>query len=171
MNFTFTIRSIYLNILILIRQNSYYSKKFCRVLSLGFLILLFSWMGVVSSAFAANVPVGPQTNVPMSTVTSWGWRVVYQGTFADAPAISTVFAGVNPSDYVMYAAAPVGATSYSLLAAARASDVRTYTSVNTTISANGTLWYYNGYSIGFTPLGTTISQGSADVNIPAAFTK
>ncbi len=164
MNFTFTIRIIYHKIFMLIRQNTYYSKKFCRALSPSLLILLFSWMGVVSSAFAANVPVGPQTNVAMSTVTSWGWRVVYQGTFADAPAISTVFAGVNPSDYVMYAAAPVGATSYSLLAAARASDVRTYTSVNTTISANGTLWYYNGYSIGFTPLGTTISQGSADVN-------
>ncbi len=92
-------------------------------------------------ASAATVPFGPQTNVPISTVTgAWGWTLVYQGSYADTVPISTLFVGVNPQDYVMYAAAPVGATSFTVLAAARASDVRTQTPLNGLTNSNGVGW-------------------------------
>lgn len=116
-------------------------------------------------SYAAFIPWGVQENVPVSTVTgTWGWQVAYSGTYAtfDVP-ISTVFAGIPAGSYVMYAARPVGAQNYTLLAAAPLSDVQTYTPWNTTTTANGAEWYYNGGSMGFAGLGDVISQGSADI--------
>lgn len=112
------------------------------------------------------VPVGVQQNVPVALVTgAWGWSVAYQGTYGtfDVP-ISTLFAGVLPGDYVMYAARPTGSANFTLLAATIESDARAYTKLNTTTTSNGAQWYYNGFSIGFAGLGDTIIQSSADVS-------
>src|SRR5205085_5512737 len=57
-----------------------------------------------------------------------------------------------------------GSETFDVLAAALASDVRTYTAYNQTHSANGSEWYYNAYSIGFAGLGDTIYQSEADTN-------
>ncbi len=127
--------------------------------------LLAAIIAVSASASAAlYYPNGVQTNVPVTTVTGGEWTLVYQGLYSDsAVPISTVFAGVNPGDYLLYAAKPVGATEFTLLAAAPASDVRTHTSQNETTLSNGVEWYYNGGSIGFAAEGDAILQNSADI--------
>ncbi len=102
--------------------------------------LLAAIIAVSASASAAlYYPSGVQTNVPVATVTGGEWTLVYQGLYSDmAVPISTVFAGVNPGDYLLYAAKPVGATEFTLLAAAPASAVMTQTGPsNQTTSSNG----------------------------------
>ena len=118
---------------------------------------------VLDQAHASFIPVGVQENVSVSTVQgSWGWQVAYSGLYRDNVSIADVFAAVPAGSYVMYAARPVGALNYTLLAAASESDARTYTSLNTTTTANGAQWYYNGWSMGFAGLGDSITQNSAD---------
>ncbi len=116
-------------------------------------------------AHAAYVPYGVQQNVSVATVTgAWGWQIAFSNDYStgDTP-ISTVFANVPAGSYVMYAARPVGAENYTLLAAAPLAAAQTYTSLDTTTTANGAQWYYNGYSMGFAGLGDTIFQDSADL--------
>ena len=118
---------------------------------------------VLDEAHASFIPVGVQENVSVSTVQgSWGWQVAYSGLYRDNVSIADVFAAVPAGSYVMYAARPVGAENYTLLAAASETDARTYTSLNTTTTANGAQWYYNGWSMGFAGLGDSITQYSAD---------
>jgi hypothetical protein len=116
-------------------------------------------------AHGSFVPYGVQENVPVSTVTgSWGWQVAYSDVYGSGDvSISTLFASVPAGSYVMYAARPVGAANYTLLAAALESDARSYTARNTTTTANGAEWYYNGGSMGFAGLGDIITQNSADI--------
>lgn len=111
------------------------------------------------------IPVGVQENVPVATVTgAWGWYINYQGLYdARNVPIADLFAGVQPTDFVMYAARPTGAANFTLLAAGLAADVRTVTAINATTTSNGLVWYYNDQSIGFAGLGDTINQDSADV--------
>jgi PEP-CTERM motif len=119
---------------------------------------------------AVTIPVGVQQNIPISTVTAtWGWSLVYQGTYDQTVSITTLFAGVQPGDYIMYAARPVGSLILTLLAAADEADVRTVTAQHQTTASNGAEWYYNGGSIGFTAAGQTIYQNSADVNSSGQF--
>ena len=118
---------------------------------------------VLDEAHASFIPVGVQENVSVNTVQgSWGWQVAYSGLYRDNVSIADVFAAVPAGSYVMYAARPVGAENYTLLAAASETDARTYTSLNTTTTANGAQWYYNGWSMGFAGLGDSITQYSAD---------
>ncbi|MCX6840380.1 MAG: hypothetical protein NTX35_21575, partial [Verrucomicrobia bacterium] len=124
--------------------------------------------GIISFApvSAQNfIPVGVQENVPVATVTgTWGWYVNYQGFYGDfGVPIADLFAGVQPTDYIMYAARPTGAANFTLLAAGLAADVQTVTAINATTTSNGAQWYYNNQSLGFAGLGDTISQSSADV--------
>ena len=140
------------------------SKSFRSLLlsavSLTGLLLAFS-----EASATVTVPFGVQQNIPFSTVTNtWGWTLTYQGTYNQTVALSTLYAGVNPGDYVMYAARPVGSSVITLLAAANEADVRTVTAWNQTTASNGAEWYYNGGSIGFAGAGLTIHQNNADVN-------
>jgi hypothetical protein len=126
-----------------------------------FVPALFLFAGQVRADY---VPSGVQTNVPVSTVLGGGWSIVFQDTYADnGTLISTVFAGVSPGDYVMLAARPVGSDTFTLLAAGLDSDVQYYTPYNTTHTANGVNWYYNGASMGFAGAGQSIYQSDADI--------
>ncbi len=110
------------------------------------------------------IPVGIQQNVPFSTVTgAWGWTLVYQGTYNQTATVAELYAGVNPGDYIMYAARPIGSPTITLLAAADEADVRRVTARNQTTTSNGASWYYNGGSIGFARLGDEINQNTADI--------
>jgi hypothetical protein len=130
-----------------------------------FFLAVLASLAIASQARAVTVPVGVQTNVPVSTVTAWGWTTVYHDTYATKGVpISTLFAGVPPGSYVMYAAKPTGSNTFTLLAAALESDVRAYTPPNTPHVANGAGWYYNNASMGFAGLGQAIYQGTADLN-------
>lgn len=137
---------------------------------------LVSFAGIALGSFASDaqaaafVPFGVQQNVSYTTVTdTWGWSLIYQGTYNQTVAISTVFTGVRSGDYIMYAAREVGSGTIALLAAAPEADVRRVTARNQTTSSNGVEWYYNGGSIGFAGAGQTILQNSADVNSTGNF--
>lgn len=138
--------------------------KLSSLLNTCFLSLLFCTANAAPSA--PYVPVGVQLDVPVSTVINdWGWSVVYQGLYKEeAVPISTLFAGVNSTDYVMYAARETGAENFALLAATLASDAWTITVDNGTTTSNGAEWYYNSQSLGFAGLGDLIQQSSADVS-------
>ena len=129
------------------------------------LVCGFALLGAMVTVNAQSIiPSGVQQNVAISTVTgAWGWTIAYEDTYANpSVSIATMFANVPTGDYVMLAAAPVGSSTFTLLAAALQSDVQTYTPINTPHAANGAEWYYNGYSIGFAGLGDSINQFEAD---------
>ncbi|NRR33454.1 PEP-CTERM sorting domain-containing protein [Oxalobacteraceae bacterium] len=56
-----------------------------------------------------------------------------------------------------------GTDVIEVAAAATLADIQTYTGQDQTHAANGSEWYYNGWSMGFAGLGLTIYQTSADV--------
>lgn len=132
-------------------------KKLC---SAAFLTTILT-----SSAIAGNIPIGVQNDVDYNTVLSnWGWEVIYRGDYSASGNISDLFPGVTNGDYLMLAAIEDGSSSFDILAAALFEEVTTYTPYNTTHTANGSEWYYNGGSMGFAGLGDTIVQSSADIN-------
>jgi hypothetical protein len=132
-------------------------------MKLALCVILAASASSIFALAATYLPVGPQQNVPVSAVTNGGWTLVYSGTYNLSAPISTVFNGVQPDQWVMYAARPIGSTTFTLLAAAPASDVMAQTAHNATTTSNGSEWYFNGGSIGFAPLGSTILQSSADI--------
>ena len=118
---------------------------------------------LAATASAAVIPVGPQNDVALSTVTgAWGWTLNYQGAYNQFADLSTLFAGVDQDDYVMLAGIVTGSDTIDVLAAAKLSDVMTYTPLNTPHLANGANWYFNGNSMGFAGAGDSINQTSAD---------
>lgn len=118
-----------------------------------------------SADAAVFIPYGVQQNVLFTTVTeTWGWTLVYQGTYSETVGIDELYDGVFQNDYIMYAARPVGSPTITLLAAADEADVRTVTAPNQTTPSNGAEWYYNDRSLGFAGEGLLILQNTADTN-------
>jgi hypothetical protein len=127
-------------------------------------VVLALLLGGVEQIMAAIIPVGVQNDVSYSTVVNnWGWSEVYRGDYRDTVSLATMFGGAS-GEYIMIAATRKGSGTFELLAAAKKSDVFTYTAYNATHTANGVEWYYNGGSMGFAGLGKTIHQSSADIN-------
>ncbi|MEO0531778.1 MAG: hypothetical protein AAF266_14555 [Planctomycetota bacterium] len=130
-----------------------------------FAVLLGLIASTASQVGAAPfVPVGPQNDIPIATVTDqWGWSLIYDGAYGefDIP-IETVFGAAQ--DFVMLGAYLDGTDTLEVLAAARTDDVLSFTPLNTPRSANGAVWYYNGNSMGFAGAGDTIRQSTADTN-------
>jgi len=110
-------------------------------------------------------PSGPQNNVSLSSVLAGGWSIIYQGGYGNFVG-GGAFAGAD--QYLMLASMENGTGVLSLLAEAKTSDVLQVTGVNQTHLANGTYWYNNGSSMGFTPT-SAISQNSADTQNAPGF--
>ena len=122
-------------------------------------------LGATGSANAAFIPVGPQSDISVATVTgTWGWSVCWTGLFgSSSTSVASALAGCS-GDYLMMASRVVGSATFDLLAAAPTADVifNTGTS-NTTHNANGTEWYFNdSWSWGFAPGGDSVSRNSCD---------
>ena len=126
--------------------------------------------GQICSAGACAVgvtygPVGPQTNVPVSTVTTGGWTQCYTELYnADIP-ITTVLAAC-PKAKLMLSCRPTGSTTLQLLAWAPRVDVIFDTGTgNTPHNANGSGWYFSGaYSCGFAKAGDPINRSTCDLD-------
>lgn len=132
-----------------------------KVVQLGVVLAALLGMGA-SGVAAAVIPYGVANDVSYDTVVNdWGWTVAYRGNYADMATLADVFANAK-GEYIMLAAIRDGSATFDVLAAARKSDVFTYTTRNATHEANGAEWYFNGYSMGFAGLGDTIYQNSAD---------
>ena len=123
---------------------------------------------VAPQAMAATyTPVGPQTNVALSTVTGGGWTLCYSAAMAiplgtSASAATAACGG----DQIMLAARATGSDTLLALAWAQKEDALFNTGANTgvTHTANGSAWYNSdGWSWGFAPAGQGVEKYPCDV--------
>jgi len=132
--------------------------------------------GALVSPVAANAagdyyPSGPQTNVPLSTVTGGGWTLCWSQDYgANGSSIANILAGTDSGSVTSCDGARLLLTGWAksdptllpVLAAAPKADILTETSNNGTTLSNGTYWYYTpNMSIGYSP-NDQINQNSCD---------
>jgi hypothetical protein len=126
-------------------------------------------IGITNSVAPASsltyYPSGPQTSVTEASITSGGWTQCWSGLYNGSANLNTVWASCNGS-YLMLAGGPVSSTTFDVVAAAPAADVKFDTgTTNTAHNANGTGWYYSSsYSMGFAGLGDPLSRNSCDTS-------
>jgi hypothetical protein len=127
--------------------------------------LLLSVSGFTNAGF---IPTGIQSDVEYNTVTNvWGFEEIYRDNSdctwdASDCDFNTMFAGIQDSDIIMIGTMLDGLT-FDLAAATTFESLMTHTAYNLTHEDNGVLWYNNAGALGFTQVGTTISQGTADI--------
>ncbi|MFM5968598.1 MAG: beta strand repeat-containing protein, partial [Micrococcales bacterium] len=122
----------------------------------------------ITNAIAPNgapsyYPAGPQTSVTEATITAGGWTQCWSGTYGSTASLASIWAACNGS-YLMLAGGPTSTTTFDVVAAAPAADVKFDTgNSNTPHNANGTGWYYSdSYSMGFALQGDALSRNSCD---------
>lgn len=126
-------------------------------------------MLIAPQAMAATyTPVGPQTNVALSTVTGGGWTLCYSGAMAISIGNSaTAATSACSGDQIMLAARATGSNTLLALAWAPKEDALFDTGRNygATHLANGTAWYNaDSRSWGFAPAGESVYKSSCDTN-------
>lgn len=112
-------------------------RRFTKILSLLPFIL---WQFSTIAAPPTYVPVGPQVNVPVATVTAGGWTECHSDLYNVAGLdTTTVMAGCTGAQ-LMLACRPTGDATLTLLAQGPSADVifDTGDDSTTTHSANGT---------------------------------
>lgn len=125
---------------------------------------------VAAPATAATyLPVGPQLNVALGTVTSGGWTLCYSATMATifGTSAATTLAGCS-GDRLMLAGRETGSGTLLVLAQALKTDVLFNTGAGNngiTHIANGTGWYNaDNWSLGFAPAGEAVNKSECDTN-------
>ena len=135
-----------------------------RIKKIALIATAFMFVGQsLAAADPAYYPEGPQRNVALSSVTSGGWTLCYSGLMREDIVSKESISNACTGDYVLYSGRATGSNTLLLLAAAEASTVFTVTNINQTTLGNGTYWYFNDRSLGFSPNGT-ITQNTADTN-------
>jgi hypothetical protein len=136
--------------------------------------IALAWAG--AAAATTYLPVGPQTNVAVSTVTGGGWHECYSDTYFGTPNGTPMASILSTCDgeHLMLGAKLVGSDTLLLLAEALSADV-TYNTGDLNIAgvthiANGTEWYFSegiGTRVtgawGFAPVGSPVLLKSCDV--------
>ena len=122
---------------------------------------------VATQAMAATyTPVGPQTNVALSTVTNGGWTLCYSGAMAISIGNSATAAiSACSGDQIMLAARATSSNTLLALAWAPKEDALFDTGRNyeATHLANGTAWYNaDKWSWEFAPAGESVYKYSCD---------
>ena len=141
-----------------------------------FLIVPFAFLSLEAGAQPEYTPVGPQTDVPVETVTDGGWTECYRDTYdvdMDADAVLASCTG----NLLMLSCLPTGSDTLTLLAAGARSDVTFDTGINEDVThiANGVGWYFNdigngdlGESWGFVRAGDSVEKDNCDVDTSGA---
>jgi hypothetical protein len=124
-------------------------------------------LATAAPALAASyLPVGPQTNVSMATVTGGGWSLCYSEPYGQfGTSIASILAGCGGGTRLMMAGRETGSQTISLLAQAPRADVlfAAGTGENTSQLSNGSQWYFDdSYSWGFANGGDTVYRISCD---------
>jgi hypothetical protein len=115
-------------------------------------------------AFAAYLPVGPQTGVPLATVTGGGWSLCYSATMGTpfGNMASTTLAGCGAGTQIMLAGRVTGSDTLLVLAQTTKVDAFTDTgAANNGIftTSNGADWFYaDSWSWGFKPVGVSFNK-------------
>jgi hypothetical protein len=119
------------------------------------------------AAAATYLPVGPQLNVAVGTVTGGGWSLCYSATMATIFGSSASVALSDcAGDRLLVAGRETGSGTLLVLAQALKTDVLFNTGAEnngTTNIANGTGWYNaDNWSFGFVPAGDTPNKNECD---------
>ncbi len=116
-------------------------------------------------------PVGPQTNVLVTTVTGGGWTECYRDTY-DIEMNATTVLSACPGSQLMMACRLTGDSNLILLAQGSRTDVTFDTGENFNVlhTANGTGWYFDdsgndpGSSWGFVRAGDSVDKNNCDID-------
>jgi hypothetical protein len=133
--------------------------------------LVFAFISPANAAVndpPSYYPAGQAEDVNISTVLEGGWELCYSNLYGNTSAFSAITNACD-KEYIMVAGGPTNGTTLDLLAVSPRTEVFTETpgqsvcSTNTTTArlSNGSYWYLNGWSFGFSP-NQTIHQCSAD---------
>lgn len=133
-------------------------------------IVLTAFLFVIAQgAWAGIIPVGPQNDVAVSTVTDdWGWEFIYRDAYNVQSPVGDkydyYFGGAQSGDWIMLGGINNSTDTFDVLAAVLYDDLlASFTTGNNTNTYNGAEWYNReDYSIGFAGLGDTVSLFSAD---------
>jgi hypothetical protein len=124
-------------------------------------------LAAAPAAAASYLPVGPQTNVAVATLTGGGWTQCLSESYGTyGTSISGTLAGCTGSRLLL-AGRETGSSTILLLAQALREDVLldTGTGTNATHLANGSQWYFNqSYSWGFANGGDSTFRTSCDAS-------
>ena len=132
-------------------------------------LLAVAVSGLSPAHAATYLPVGPQTNVSLSTVTGGGWTQCFQQSFSTAFGISasTALSGCT-GNTILLAGRETGSNTLLVLAQALKVDALFNTgAANNGIThiANGTGWYNaDNWSWGFAPAGEAVAKFECDTN-------
>jgi hypothetical protein len=115
-------------------------------------------------AFATYLPVGPQMNVPLATVTGGGWSLCYSATMGTpfGSSAATTLANCGAGSLIMLAGRETG--SSTLLVLAQTSKVDAFTDTGAAdngiyTTSNGADWFYaDNWSWGFAPVGSNFQK-------------
>jgi len=109
-------------------------------------ILAFGYLEANAQIF---LPVGPQTNVPVATVTGGGWTECFKNFYAVPLDADTVLSDC-PGSLLMLSCRETNSPTLTLLAQGNRSDVTFDTGDNSNVThiANGVGWYF--FNIGNT---------------------
>ena len=143
---------------------------------LPLIILLCTSFAFISREATAQsyLPVGPQTDVPATTVTGGGWTECFRDTY-DIPLDAEQVLEQCAGDRLMLSCRPTGSNTLTLLAQAPREDVTFDTGENSDVThiANGVGWYFNisapgenesGQNAwGFVRAGDSVSKNNCDV--------
>jgi len=145
------------------------------------LLMIFLCVMLAFGYLEANaqtyLPVGPQTNVPVATVTGGGWTECYRDVYANFMDADTVLSDC-PGSQLMLSCRETGSSTLTLLAQGNRSDVTFDTGVNSDVThiANGVGWYFNnsfdggflGGSWGFVRAGDSVAKFNCDTDTSGA---
>lgn len=137
-----------------------------------FLIIPFALHSLEAGAQPEYTPFGPQTNVPVETVTDGGWTECYRDTYDIDMDANTVLAGCT-GNLLILSCLPTGSDTLTLLAAGARSDVTFDTGNNEDVLhvANGSGWYFNTTSVeswGFVRAGDSVVKDNCDTDTSGA---
>jgi len=137
-----------------------------------FVLVTFAFIDHEANA-QLYLPVGPQTNVPVTTLTRGGWTECYRDLYENEMDADEVLSDC-PGELLMLSCRETGSPTLMLLAQGERSDV-TFDTGNdnddVTHIANGVGWYFNntpggefGESWGFVRAGDTVEKDNCDVD-------
>lgn len=127
-----------------------------------------------ANAYAVVIPVGPQNDVNINTVTgAWGWTLCDTRLYSagNAGGVSSLSAACGGSDLIMLAGRRTNSDILDVLAATTLIDATTDTGAannGLTTTSNGSEWYYSpNWSWGFAGLGDAVNKSQCDTNGPS----
>ena len=140
-----------------------------KIISVPLTVFLFSLLALNSIEVKAQyLPFGPQTDVPVATVTGGGWTECFRDTYSLVMDSDEVLSDC-PGELLMLSCRPTGSSTLQLLAQGERSDVTfdTGDNLNVTHEANGVGWYFSTEqgSWGFARAGYNVNKVPCDFEL------